>query len=127
MRRLRAVMSEAWYSCASSGFSSCYQNACIAASELEHVYPFDSGTLSSGISLLVLFPADMAAEGKSAEEILSALELYREKLDVSFVVDSLEYLRKGGRCSALAAMGANLLSLTPCIEVRGGAMGVGKK
>ena len=110
-----------------SGMSACYQNACIAASEVEHVHPFDSGTLSTGISLLALAAAEMAAEGKSVEEILGALEILRDQLDVSFVVDTLTYLRKGGRCSALAAMGANLLSLKPCIEVRDGAMGVGKK
>lgn len=111
----------------SAEMSACYQNACIAAAELENVYPFDSRTLSTGISLLALSAAEMAEEGMSAQEIVSALEEKREKLDVSFVVDTLTYLRKGGRCSALAAMGANLLSLKPCIEVRGGTMGVGKK
>ena len=62
-----------------------------------------------------------------AEEIFNVIQEKREKLDVSFVLDTLVYLRKGGRCSALAALGANLLSLKPCIEVRGGSMGVGKK
>lgn len=110
-----------------SGMSACYQNACIAAAEMEHIYPFDSQSLSVGIALLAIHAAELAAEGKSVDEILTALEDKRRKLEVSFVVDTLEYLRKGGRCSALAAMGANLLSLKPCIEVRDGAMGVGKK
>ena len=62
-----------------------------------------------------------------AADIKAALEEKREKLDVSFVVSTLDYLRRGGRCTALAAMGANLLHLHPCIFVKDGAMGVGKK
>ena len=112
----------------SSEMSSCYQNACIAAETVKNVYPVDSRNLSTGIGQLVIAAAEMAAEGKmSAEEIYNAVLEKRDKLDVSFVLDTLEYLRKGGRCSALAALGANLLSLKPCIEVRGGTMGVGKK
>ncbi len=112
----------------SSEMSSCYQNACIAAETQENVYPVDSRNLSTGIGLLVIAAAEMAAEGSmSPQEIYDAVLARREKLDVSFVLDTLEYLRKGGRCSTLAAMGANLLSLKPCIEVRGGTMGVGKK
>lgn len=111
----------------SSEMSACWQNACIAAEELGHVYPVDSRNLSTGIGHLVLDAADLAEQGLSGAEIRDELERRREKLDVSFVVDTLAYLRKGGRCSALAAMGANLLSLKPCIEVHGGAMGVGRK
>ena len=112
----------------SSEMSSCYQNACIAAQSVTNVYPVDSRNLSTGIGQLVIAAAEMAAEGgMSAEEIYNAVVEKREKLDVSFVLDTLEYLRKGGRCSTLAALGANLLSLKPCIEVRGGTMGVGKK
>ena len=114
--------------CISSEMSSCYQNACIAASELGNVYPVDARTLSSGIALLVLSAAELAAEGSmSAEEIQTAMNEKREKLDVSFVLDTLNYLRKGGRCSALAALGANMLSLKPSIEVHEGKMGVAKK
>ena len=112
----------------SSEMSACYQNACIAAETLPNVYPVDSRNLSTGIGQLVLAAAEMAASGAmSAEEIYNAVLEKREKLDVSFVLDTLEYLRKGGRCSTLAAMGANLLSLKPCIEVKDGKMGVGKK
>ena len=112
----------------SSEMSSCYQNAMIAASGLKNVYPVDSYNLSSGIALLAIEAAELAAEGKlTAAEIQAAMTAKREKLDVSFVLDTLNYLRKGGRCSALAAMGANMLSLKPCIEVRNGKMGVGKK
>lgn len=111
----------------SQSMSCCYQNAVIAAEGLE-VYPVDSANLSTGIGLLVLEAAELARAGElSAGEIQAEMNRRREKLDVSFVVDTLEYLRKGGRCTALAALGANLLSLKPCIEVRDGAMGVGKK
>ena len=112
----------------SSEMSSCYQNACIAAENFENVYSVDSRNLSTGIGQLVLAAAEMAAEGTmSAEEIFRTVQDLRERLDVSFVLDTLEFLRKGGRCSTLAALGANLLSLKPCIEVHDGAMGVGKK
>ena len=111
----------------SSDMSACWQNACIAARELGHVYPVDSRNLSTGIGHLVLDAAELAGQGMSGAEISAELERRREKLDVSFVVDTLAYLRRGGRCSALAAMGANLLSLKPCIEVRNGRMGVGRK
>lgn len=111
----------------SSDMSSCYQNACIAAKELDNVFIVDSRSLSTGIGHLVLDAAMMAEKGRSAEEIFRAMEEKKNKLDVSFVVDTLDYLRMGGRCGALAALGANLLSLKPSIEVRDGAMGVGKK
>ena len=111
----------------SSEMSACYQNACIASSEMQGVYPIDSRNLSTGIGHLVLDAADMAREGMDAAEIAAELDRRKQKLDVSFIVDTLAYLRKGGRCSALAAMGANLLHLKPCIEVKNGVMGVGKK
>ena len=111
----------------SSDMSGCYQNACIAAKEFTNVYPVDSRNLSTGIGHLVLNAAEMAEQGMDAADIAAALEKKREKLDVSFVIDTLEYLRKGGRCSAVAALGANLLKLKPCIEVHEGKMSVAKK
>ena len=111
----------------SSEMSACYQNACIAAAEMQGVYPIDSRNLSTGIGHLVLDAADMAREGMDAADIAAELDRRKQKLDVSFIVDTLAYLRKGGRCSALAAMGANLLHLKPCIEVKDGAMNVVEK
>lgn len=111
----------------SSDMSSCYQNACIAAQELGRVWVVDSRSLSTGIAHLALDACEMAQAGMEPAEICAELERRRDKLDVSFVVDTLEYLRKGGRCSAVAALGANLLKLHPCIYVKDGAMGVGKK
>ena len=94
----------------SSELSCCYQNACLAAQEVPGVYVIDAENLSTG-----------------PEEIVEKINTMKKKLDVSFVIDTLEYLYKGGRCSSLAALGANLLSLKPCIEVVDGKMRVGKK
>ena len=111
----------------SADFSSCYQNACIAAKEYPNVYVVDTRNLSTGSGLLVLEAAEMAQRGEAPENIVKALNDLTSKVEASFVIDKLDYLRKGGRCSALAALGANLLSLRPCIEVKEGKMGVGKK
>ena len=112
----------------SSDMSSCYQNACTAAAEFPgKVFVVDARNLSTGIGHLAVAAAELANAGKSAPEIHRILTERTEKLNVSFVIDTLEYLYKGGRCSALSMLGANLLSLKPCIEVREGKMGVGKK
>ena len=111
----------------SAEMSSTYQNVRLAATEFEDVYVVDTKNLSTGGGLLVLRACEMAREGKSAEEIVSVCEELRSRVDASFVIDSLEFLHKGGRCSALAAFGANLLGLKPCIVVRDGKMGVSKK
>lgn len=111
----------------SSSMSSTYNNACVAAQEFENVYVVDAKNLSTGSGLLVLAAAEMAQEGMEAQQIVEKLNDLADRVDASFVVDNLEYLVKGGRCSALAAFGANLLQLKPCISVKNGAMGVGKK
>lgn len=111
----------------SSQMSSTYNNARLAATEFEDVYVVDSGNLSTGGGLLVLKAAKLAASGVSAKEIAELCTALVPKVDASFVVDDLEFLHKGGRCSAVAAFGANLLQLKPCITVNGGKMGVGKK
>lgn len=111
----------------SSTMSSTYSNACIAASEFDNVYVIDAQNLSTGSGLLVLAAAEMVEKGMQAVDIVAKLEELKPCVDASFVIDSLEYLHKGGRCSALAMLGANLLKLKPCIEVKNGSMGVGKK
>ena len=110
-----------------SGMSSTYNNARLAAEELEDVYVVDTKNLSTGGGLLVLSACDMVAEGKTASEIAQACSTLADYVDASFVIDNLEFLYKGGRCSALAVLGANVLQLKPCIMVRDGKMGVGKK
>ncbi len=111
----------------SSTMSSTYSNSCLAAEEFENVYIVDSKNLSTGGGLQVVTAAEMAKSGMTAPEIVAELEKITPCVDASFVIDSLEYLHKGGRCSALAMLGANLLKLKPCIEVKNGVMGVGKK
>lgn len=111
----------------SSEMSTTYRNACLAAEEIGNVYPVDTRNLSTGSGLLVLKACEMAKDGKSAQEIVKEIDAIKPCVDASFVIDNLTYLHKGGRCSAVAALGANLLKLKPCIEVVDGSMGVGKK
>lgn len=111
----------------SSEFSSTYQNACIAAENFNNVFVVDSRNLSTGQGLLVLHAAEMAQKGHNAMEIFEQCTKLAKKVEASFVIDSLNYLYKGGRCSAVSALGANLLRLKPCIEVIDGKMDVGKK
>ena len=110
-----------------SGFSSSYQNACVAASEFDNVYCVDSMNLSTGQGFIVLKAKAMAESGMEAKQIVEELNKLTPKVEASFMVDKLAYLAKGGRCSAVAALGANLLNLKPCIEVKNGKMGVVKK
>ena len=111
----------------SSEMSSTYNNARSAAEDFDGVYAVDTRNLSTGGGLVVVAAAEMAQAGKSAAEIAKACEDIIPRVDASFVIDDLEFLHKGGRCSALAAFGANLLKLKPCIAVRNGKMGVTKK
>lgn len=113
----------------SSALSSCHQNALLAAEEVGHVYVIDSKNLSTGSGHLVMEAAEMAQSGMEAKDIADKLNEMKQKLDVSFVVQTLDYLYKGGRCSGVAVLGANVLKLRPCIEVdpETGSMGVGKK
>ncbi len=112
-----------------SGLSVTHTNCRMAAAELEGVYVVDSCNLSTGSGLLVLEAAERIAAGMSAEQVAREVQELASKVSASFVLDTLEFLHKGGRCSALAMMGANLLQLKPCIEVdnTSGKMGVGKK
>ena len=113
--------------CIGSKFSSTCQNARTAAAEMENVFVVDSENLSAGQGLLVLRAAELAREGLSAADIARICAELAPKVEASFVLDDLEYLVKGGRCSGVAAFGANLLKLKPCIEVRSGNMIPGKK
>ena len=111
----------------SAEMSSTYNNARMAALEHKNVHVVDTRNLSTGGGLLVLAAAEMAERGMEASEIATACRDLVDAVDASFVVDDLEFLHKGGRCTALAALGANLLQLKPCITVAGGKMGVSKK
>ena len=111
----------------SAEFSSSYRNACLAAEDFENVRVVDSRNLSTGQGLVVLQACKYAQECESLDELQSKLVAFTEKVEASFLLDKLEYMVKGGRCSSAAALGANLLNLKPCIEVKDGKMSVVKK
>ena len=110
-----------------SGFSSSYQNASLAAEDFPNVLVVDSMNLSTGQGHVVLKACQLAAEYDDLDALQAALQEYAARVEASFVLDRLDYMVKGGRCSAAAALGANLLNLKPCIEVKGGKMTVVKK
>lgn len=111
----------------SSDLSVSFNNARLAALEVEGVYPVDSRMLSTGVGLLCLEGAECRDRGMSAADIAAHLTALTEKVDTSFVLDTLEFMWKGGRCSGVAALGANLLHLKPGLEMKDGKLGVYKK
>ena len=108
----------------SSELSSSYSTACIAAAELGGVYPVDSRMLSTGVGLLVIEAAECRDRGMEAKEIAEHVESLTDKVDTSFVLDTLEFMWKGGRCSGVAALGANLLKIKPGLEMKDGKLGI---
>ena len=112
-----------------SALSTTYNNCRLAAMEVEGLYAIDSNNLSTGFGHVVMAAGDRIAAGMPIEQIVEEVQALTQKVEASFVVDTLEFLHKGGRCSAVAMLGANVLKLKPCIEVsnEGGKMGVSKK
>lgn len=110
-----------------SGFSACHQNACIAAADFPNVRVIDSQNLTTGHGVVVLKACQLAETATDLDALAEELRAFTEKVEASFLVDKLDYLVKGGRCSSAAALGANLLNLKPCIDVKDGKMSVGKK
>lgn len=111
----------------SAEFSSSYQNACLAAEEFDNVRVVDSRNLSTGQGLVVLKACELAKTCQSLDDLQDQLNEFTSRIESSFLLDQLKYMVKGGRCSAVAALGANLLNLKPCIEVKDGKMSVVKK
>lgn len=113
----------------SSGLSSSYQNACVAASEFDDVYCVDSKNLCTAMGLLVLKACDYRDKGMDAKKIADKISKLVPKVSSSFVLDGLEYLHKGGRCSSVAKFGANVLGIKLSIVVNNetGKLEVGKK
>ena len=111
----------------SAEMSSTNKNAVLASEDFPGVYVVDTRNLSTGGGLLVVAAGEMMKAGKSASYIADTCRYMASRVDASFIVDDLEFLHKGGRCSVLAAFGANMLQLKPCIMVKDGKMGVGKK
>jgi DegV family protein with EDD domain len=110
----------------SSELSSSHQNARIAAQEVGNVYVLDSKSLSTGSGHLAILAAELASAGHDAAYIVNALDERKCCLDVSFVLQTLDYLHKGGRCSGVARFGANMLKLRPEIVMENGSLHVGK-
>lgn len=112
-----------------SGISSSHQNARLAAEELGNVYVIDSGNLSTGMGFLAVEAAERVEKGMPAKQIYEEVLSLKPKANASFVIDTLTYLREGGRCSALTAFSANLLNIKPVIQVnnKDATMTVGKK
>ena len=111
----------------SAEMSSTYQNSVIAAEDFENVYVVDTRNLSTGGGLLVLRAVELARRGMRAGLIAEECRRLTPNVDASFVIDNLEFLHKGGRCSTVALLGANLMNFKPCIIVKDGKMSVGKK
>ncbi len=113
--------------CISSEFSTCYNDALEAARSVKNVFVVDSRNLSTGSGLLVLEGTDLIAEGMAGEEIAKTLRSRTGLVDASFTVRTVDYLRRGGRCSGLEALGAKMLHIRPSIVVRDGKMHPGEK
>ena len=113
--------------CISSEFSTCYNDAVEASRNMDNVYVVDSRNLSTGSGLLVLEGAEMAADGMDGAKIAEILRERTGLVDASFTVHTVDYLRRGGRCSGLEALGAKLLHIRPSILVRDGKMHPGEK
>ena len=111
----------------SAELSNTFNAARLAAAELEGVYVVDSRMLSTGVGLLAIEGAECRDRGMGAKEIAEHLESLRQKVSTSFVLDTLEFMWKGGRCSGVTALGANLLKLKPGLEMKDGKLGVYKK
>ena len=106
----------------SSGISSSCGNAFRAASNIKNAYIVDSKSLSTGIGLLALYAKELADKGEEAFEITKKVQARADSLQVSFVVERLDYLHMGGRCSSVALLGANLFHIRPRIVVKDGKM-----
>ena len=107
--------------------SSTGTNARLMASQMDNVYVIDTKSLSSGSALLIMSCVDKIAEGKDVQTIIKELESEVEKIQASFLVNTLKYLHKGGRCSGIALLGANLLKIKPRISLVSGKMEMTKK
>lgn len=110
-----------------ANISSSHQNSKIAAADLGGVYPVDTKSLCTGSALLVMKACDMRDAGMPADVIAAEIEAMRDKVHTTFIIDTLNYLAKGGRCSSVVALGANLLSIKPSLEMKNGVIGVSKK
>lgn len=113
--------------CISSGASSCSDHAEIAAKELGNVYVIDSLSLSSGQGIQILKAIDLLNSGKSVEETVEEINSLRDKVQLSFIFEALDFLHKGGRCSSATLVASKVLKIRPHIAMKDGSLGVKKK
>lgn len=113
--------------CLSGEISSSCSNAIRASQNLKNVHVIDSRSLSTGIGLLALYARDLINEGFDISIVVNKVRERIKDLQVSFVIERLDYLYKGGRCNALALFGANILRIRPRIVLKDGKMGSDKK
>lgn len=111
----------------SSGLTSTYNNASLASKNFKKVYVVDTLNLSTGGGMLMRYAVELAEKGEKYEDIIKKVEARKPHVQASFIIDKLNYLHKGGRCSTLQFLGANLLKLHPSILVKDGKMSVHKK
>lgn len=111
----------------SSGLSSSCGNAFRASDNLENVFVVDSLSLSTGIGMLAIYARELAEQGVEPKEIQMLVQARTSKVQASFIVERLDYLYKGGRCNAMALLGANVLRIRPRIVLKDGKMGSDKK
>jgi len=110
-----------------SEISSCYQHALLAAEEYPNIYIVDSKNISLGHGILALEARQQILDGKPPEEIAASLTALADRVEFTFILDQVTYLHKGGRCSNIAALGANLLKLKPVIAVLNGKLSMVRK
>ncbi|MCR5564221.1 MAG: DegV family EDD domain-containing protein [Gammaproteobacteria bacterium] len=111
----------------SSKLSSAYQNAVIASRNFENVYVVDSLSLSSGILLLLLQFKKLIDEGVDLRMALDMIEGIKKDVQVSLIIENLEYIHKGGRCSMIQMLGASLLKIRPMLVLQNGKLEPSKK
>lgn len=113
----------------SSEMSCSYENALKAVKECEgrKIAVIDGQNLSTGTALLMLFASELNEKSASFEEIVEKVNARRGSVQASFIIDKLNFLHKGGRCSSVQLLGANLFNIKPSIEVKEGKMGMAKK
>ena len=111
----------------SSQLSASWSNAVTAAKDIKNVYVVDGFALSTGTSLSILKAHDLLSQGKSLKDVISELEIQKYKISTSFTVNKLDFLYKGGRCSGLALLGANILKIHPMVSMQDGFLKPHKK
>ena len=112
----------------SSKISSSCDNATVVSKEFNgNVTVIDALSLSTGTSLLMIYASELIQQGLEYEEIIEKVNKRIPYIQAAFVIDKLTFLHKGGRCSSLALLGANVLGIKPSIEVKDGKMGMAKK